>query len=76
MIKLLPIKVRFSNQGDISHYSSERMICRLEQLYVSGTWIAVSPNEKLPERYKDCQDPKENVVRVLYDILDKKCDNF
>lgn len=68
MIKLLPIKVRFSNQGDISHYSFERMISRLEQLYVSGTWIAVSPNEKLPERYKDFQDPGENVVRVLYDI--------
>ena len=68
MIKLLPIKVRFSNQGNISHYSFERMRCRLEQLYVSGTWIAVSPNEKLPERYKDCRDPKENVVRVLYDI--------
>lgn len=64
MIKELPTKIKLSNLWYNRPGTPEEWLASLS---VSGTWIAVSPVETLPEEYEN-RVGERNDFRVLYNI--------
>lgn len=70
MIKYLPIPLHLTGGGGLWHRSRCNTIelCAAK-LSLSGTWIAISPNEIIPEKYINKVEDRQD-FRLYYEIPD------